>query len=52
MEAPEGKHMNKLLTVDDISSILCIGKTNTYKLVRKKDLDDYLTKYLKSTINL
>lgn len=64
----EDKNMDKLLTVKDISAILCIGKTNTYKLVQKKDfpkitigkkilvrqkdLDSYLTKYLKATINL
>ena len=60
--------MEKLLTVSDISSILNLGKTNTYKLVKKKDfpkiilgkkilvreqdLNDYITKYTKSRIEL
>ncbi len=60
--------MDKLLTINDISSILNLCKTNTYKLVKKKDfpkivlgkkilvrehdLNDYITKYMKSRIEL
>ncbi len=60
--------MEKLLTVKEVSSILDIGKSNTYKLFGKQDfpkitigrkmlvkesaLENYLEKYTKGTIKL
>lgn len=60
--------MEKLLTVKEVSAILNIGKTNTYKLfeqrdfpkitigkklmVKETDLENYLTKYTKGVIQL
>lgn len=60
--------MEKLLTVKEVSAILQIGKTNTYKLFQKRDfpkitigkkllvkeseLDKYLSKYSKGIIDL
>lgn len=63
----EGIAIN-LLTVSDVSKILHIGKTNTYKLFNRKDfpkvtigkkmlikendLENYIDKYMKGTIRL
>lgn len=60
--------MEKLLTVKEVSDILRIGRSGTYKLFDKKDfpkitigkklfvkesdLDKYLTKYVKGKIEL
>ncbi len=60
--------MEKLLTVRDVSDMLNIGKSNTYKLFRRRDfpkitigrkmlvkessLEKYLEKYTKGTIIL
>ena len=60
--------MDTFLTVEQVSEVLQLGKTNTYKLFRKKDfpkitigkkllvkeseLDKYLDKYSKGIINL
>ncbi len=60
--------MDKLLTANDISTILNIGKTNTYKLLKRKDfpkitigrkilvrendLNEYVKKYIGNKINL
>ena len=56
------------MTIQEVASILRMGKTNTYKLVKRKDfpkvtigkkilvkeedLNNYLTKYLKNKITL
>ena len=60
--------MDKLLTANDISTILNIGKTNTYKLLKRKDfpkitigrkilvrendLNECVKKYIGNKINL
>lgn len=60
--------MEKFLTVKEVSDILHLGKTNTYKLFQRKDfpkiaigkkllikeseLDKYLEKYAGTIINL
>lgn len=60
--------MEKFLTVKEVSAILHLGKTNTYKLFQRKDfpkitigkkllvkeseLDQYLEKYARAIIDL
>lgn len=60
--------MDKLLTVREVSDILKIGRSNTYKLfdrkdfpkiiigkkllIKESDLDNYLKKYTKGKIEL
>lgn len=60
--------MEKFLTVKEVSDLLHLGKTNTYKLFQRKDfpkitigkkllvkeseLDKYLAKYAGAIINL